>query len=88
LHDQGVRVAPFKAQNMSNNAAVCADGGEIGRAQFAQAVAAGIEPTVDMNPTCSSLSRADRKSSFAAEFMGPAPHRTISDRAGASNCGL
>src|SRR5262249_51236014 len=47
---RGVRVSPFKAQNMSNNAAVCADGGEIGRAQFAQAVAAGIEPTVDMNP--------------------------------------
>jgi adenosylcobyric acid synthase len=47
---RGVRVAPFKAQNMSNNAAVCADGYEIGRAQFAQAVAAGIEATVDMNP--------------------------------------
>lgn len=47
---RGLRVRPFKPQNMSNNAAVTADGGEIGRAQALQARACGVLPCVDMNP--------------------------------------
>ena len=50
LARRGVRVAPYKAQNMSNNSMVCAGGGEIGRAQWIQAVAAGVEPEPTMNP--------------------------------------
>jgi len=50
LKRQGVRVSPFKPQNMALNSAVTQDGGEIGRAQALQAIAAGIEPHTDMNP--------------------------------------
>jgi adenosylcobyric acid synthase len=50
LTRQGVRVAPFKAQNMALNSAVTADGAEIGRAQAMQAAAAGVAPEAAMNP--------------------------------------
>jgi adenosylcobyric acid synthase len=50
LRQDGIRVAPFKSQNMALNSYVCRDGSEIGRAQVAQAEAAGVEPEADMNP--------------------------------------
>jgi adenosylcobyric acid synthase len=50
LARRGVSVAPFKAQNMSNNSMVCADGSEIGRAQWIQAAACGVAPEAAMNP--------------------------------------
>ncbi|MYM42094.1 cobyric acid synthase [Duganella qianjiadongensis] len=50
LRRKGIRVVPFKPQNMALNSAVTADGGEIGRAQALQAIAAGLAPHTDMNP--------------------------------------
>lgn len=63
---QGLRVAPFKAQNMSNNARVV-DGGEIGSAQYFQAVAAGVEPDVRMNPL---LLKPERDTHSQVVFLG------------------
>ncbi|MCF8179522.1 MAG: AAA family ATPase, partial [Sulfuritalea sp.] len=50
LKRRGVHVAPFKPQNMALNSAVTADGGEIGRAQALQALAAGLPARIDFNP--------------------------------------
>ncbi len=73
---RGISVAPFKAQNMSNNAAVCADGSEIGRAQALQAIASGLAPTADMNPI---LIKPEADSSSQIILMGR-PWRTLEAR--------
>ncbi|MGH3482520.1 MAG: cobyric acid synthase [Nocardioidaceae bacterium] len=61
LHRRGVKVTPYKAQNMSNNSMVAADGVEIGRAQWIQAIAAGATPEAAMNPVLLKLG-GDRRS--------------------------
>jgi adenosylcobyric acid synthase len=81
---RGLKVAPFKAQNMSNNSMVCSDGAEIGRAQWIQALAAGAEPEAAMNPVLLKPG-GDRRSHVvvmgepageisAAEFIGGRTH--------------
>src|SRR5579862_8961940 len=71
---RGLGVRPFKPQNMSNNAAVTADGGEIGRAQALQARAAGVPPSVDMNPVLLKP-QAER---VAQVIVGGRVHATVS----------
>jgi adenosylcobyric acid synthase len=66
----GLRVAPFKAQNMSNNSMVCADGAEIGRAQYLQAQAAGVVAESAMNPVL--LKPASDRRSFVIVNGQPA----------------
>jgi len=73
---RGLTVRPFKPQNMSNNAAVTADGGEIGRAQALQARACGVDPTNDMNPVL----LKPQADGAAQVILGGGVHATLSAR--------
>ena len=77
LANRGLSVRPFKPQNMSNNAAVTVDGGEIGRAQALQALACRVEPHSDMNPVLLKP-QADRTSQLIV-------HGRVRDTLGAAN---
>ena len=74
---RGLRVRPFKPQNMSNNAAVTKDGGEIGRAQALQARACGVPPVIDMNPVL----LKPQSDGTAQLVIGGRADRTIAARA-------
>jgi adenosylcobyric acid synthase len=83
LSRQGLRVAPFKAQNMSNNSWVTPQGAEIGRAQALQARAAGIEPHTDMNPLLLKPSGGNRMQVVAlGESIGTMTGKEYYDRIG------
>jgi adenosylcobyric acid synthase len=80
LARRGVRVAPFKAQNMSNNSMVTIDGAEIGRAQWIQAIAAGADPEAAMNPVL--LKPGSDRRSHVVVMGAPAGHLDASEYAG------
>jgi adenosylcobyric acid synthase len=80
LARRGVRVAPFKAQNMSNNSMVTVGGAEIGRAQWIQAVAARAEPEAAMNPVL--LKPGSDRRSHVVVMGAPAGHLDASEYAG------
>lgn len=77
LRRQGWRVAPFKGQNMALNAYVTASGGEIGYAQAFQAWAAGVEPTIEMNPI---LLKPQGDMTSQVVLKGRAVGRTLAER--------
>jgi adenosylcobyric acid synthase len=77
FRQDGYRVAPFKSQNMALNSFVTKEGGEIGRAQAVQAEAAGIEPTVDMNPV---LLKPEANSRSQVIVLGKVDRTLAADR--------
>ena len=83
LASRGIAVAPFKAQNMSNNSCVCSDGSEIGRAQYLQAQAARIAPESAMNPVLLKPG-SDRRAHVVLRGSRPAPWNQGSTRTGAA----